>query len=181
MGIQTLKGATLFLRAVEPEDLDAIYVIENQESLWAVGETLVPYSKHILKKYLANAHRDIYDVRQLRLAIIEETSQRIIGLVDLFDFDPHHLRAGVGIVISSTTERRKGYALEAVQLVSNYCHQHLKLHQLYANIQEDNKGSVSLFEKASFTRVGIKKDWRRRPSIDGTEVYINEYLYQLIF
>lgn len=179
--MQTLKGTAIFLRALEPEDLDALYVIENQEELWALGEMQVPYSKYVLKQYLANAHRDIYEVRQLRLAIVEVVSENIIGLVDLFDFDPHHYRAGVGIVISPRGKRRKGYALEALQLVTAYCKQHLKLHQVFATIEQDNKGSISLFEKVGFTCVGIKKDWRRRPSINGTEVYINEYLYQLIF
>lgn len=179
--MDTLQGTHIYLRALEPEDLEAIYAVENKESLWSAGETIVPYSRFILKEYLANVHRDIFDVRQLRLAIVVKESSEFTGMVDIFDFDPHHLRAGLGVIVSADEYRRKGYAFEAINLVVAYCKKHLKMHQLYANIEEDNKGSISLFEKAGFECIGVKKDWRRRPSLDGKEVYSNEYLYQLIF
>ena len=36
------------LRAIEPEDLDLLYQIENDSSLWDVGTTNVPYSRYTL-------------------------------------------------------------------------------------------------------------------------------------
>ena len=33
------------LRAIEPEDLDLLYLIENDTRLWNVGTTNVPYSR----------------------------------------------------------------------------------------------------------------------------------------
>ena len=36
------------LRAMEPEDLDTLYTIENDKSMWDVGTTNVPYSKFVL-------------------------------------------------------------------------------------------------------------------------------------
>ena len=48
------------LRAVEPEDLDLLYQIENDQSLWLVGATNVPYSRYTLHDYIANSSDDIY-------------------------------------------------------------------------------------------------------------------------
>jgi len=180
--MKTLQGNNCYLRALEPEDIDHVYLAENDEDLWSVGETLVPFSKYVLKEYLANSHRDIFDVRQLRLVICESRSHNVVGLIDLFDFDPHNLRAGIGIVITGESDKRKGFASEAIALLKKYCAVHLKVHQLYANIEEDNKPSISLFEKAGFELVGIKKEWRRKTSLaSGKESYINELLYQHIF
>ena len=95
----TLKGQNIHLRALEPEDLDFLYEIENNESIWEVSNTQTPYSKWVLKNYLENSHLDIYEAKQLRLAICQDEDFPAIGLIDLFDFDPRNNRAGIGIVI----------------------------------------------------------------------------------
>ena len=73
----TLKGQNIHLRALEPEDLDFLYEIENNESIWEVSNTQTPYSKWVLKQYLENAHQDIYEAKQLRLVIVlSETNEK---------------------------------------------------------------------------------------------------------
>ena len=47
------------LRALEPEDLDLLYKIENDMTLWNVGATNVPYSRYTLHDYIATASNDI--------------------------------------------------------------------------------------------------------------------------
>ena len=47
------------LRALEPEDLDLLYKIENDMKLWNVGATNVPYSRYTLHDYIATASNDI--------------------------------------------------------------------------------------------------------------------------
>ena len=171
----TLKGANIYLRALEPEDLEFVYAIENNESVWEVSNTQTPYSRFLIKQYLENAHQDIYEAKQLRLAICLNDSQRAIGLIDLFDFDPKNSRAGVGLVIADLASRNKGIGLEALELVINYSFQQLQLHQLYANIGSDNEISLQLFTKFGFQKIGIKKDWNRVQNC-----FKDELLFQLI-
>ncbi|MXN89817.1 GNAT family N-acetyltransferase [Flavobacterium sp. Sd200] len=171
----TLTGSTIYLRALEPEDLEFIYRLENNETLWSVSNTQTPYSRFLIRQYLENAHQDIYEAKQLRLAICLSGSFGAIGLIDLFDFDPTNQRAGVGIVIQNPEDRSKGYAKEALQLVINYSFKALQLHQLYANIDVANVASTSLFTNFGFRLIGIKKDWNRRENL-----YFDEALYQLV-
>ncbi|MBM1107524.1 GNAT family N-acetyltransferase [Aurantibacter crassamenti] len=154
----TLKGENIYLRALEPMDLDFLYELENNTDLWEVSGTVTPYSRHVLQLYLENSHRDIYDVKQLRLCICEN-SGKLLGLIDLFDFDPKNKRAGVGIVILQTENRNRGIGTEAIQLMTNYAYETLNLHQLYANVTSDNVPSIQLFKKMGFEEVGVKKDW----------------------
>ncbi len=169
-----LTNAICHLRAVDPEDLEYIYELENNPALWEFGHTITPYSKFTIREYLENAHRDIYEVKQLRLAICNN-KREIKGVVDLYDFDPFHKRAGVGIVISQESDRAQGLATAALELIIEYSFKHLRLHQLYASISEDNISSRRLFEKLRFRESGIKKDW-----IATATAYKNEHLYQLI-
>ncbi len=174
--MRTLTGNKVYLRALEPTDLDFLYLLENDEMLWEVSNTLTPYSKFVLQQYLDNAHRDMYEVKQLRLAICLLNTTNPIGFIDLYDFNPTHKRAGVGIVVFSENNKQKGFAKEALQLLIRYCFTHLGLHQLYAGISEDNNKSIGLFEKTGFTKTGERKDW-----ILSNRQYKTEYFYQLIY
>ena len=171
----TLTGNTIYLRALEPEDLEFIYAIENNESVWEVSNTQTPYSRFLIRQYLENAHQDIYEAKQLRLAICLSDTFEAIGLIDLFDFDPKNNRAGVGIIISNESNRNSGIGSEALQLVINYAFNQLQLHQLYANIGSDNEISKQLFTKFGFQKIGTKKDW-----IKVDNIFKDEILFQLI-
>ena len=170
----TLCGKKINLRALEPEDLEFLYKSENDESLWEVSHTQTPFSKFVLKQYLENAHLDIYEVKQLRLIIEENSTKNQIGMIDLFDFNPQHKRAGIGIFINKSYENKR-FASESLQLLIDYSFKHLGLHQLFANISEGNEKSVQLFEKQNFKKLGTKKDWN---FINGK--FTNEILFQLI-
>ncbi|RSC93871.1 GNAT family N-acetyltransferase [Tenacibaculum singaporense] len=172
--MHTLIGTHIKLRALEPEDLDFLFQIENNESFWEVSHTQTPFSKFLLKQYLENAHLDIYEAKQLRLIIDDKVTGKSIGMIDLFDFNPQHKRAGIGILIHPDFQQ-KGFASEALQLLIKYCFTHLHLHQLYANITSDNTSSLHLFEKQNFKQIGIKKDW-----IFYNGTYKDELLFQLI-
>ena len=165
------------LRALEPEDIDLLYEWENDHSIWYVSNTLTPFSKYILKKYIENSHLDIYQTKQLRLMIdvCREADPETVGAIDIFDFDPFHLRAGVGVLIAREEDRNKGLAGLALQELIQYAFGILHLHQLYCNISSDNKISLRLFQEAGFVICGKKKDW-----LKAANGYKDELLLQLI-
>lgn len=154
-----LEHDHIFLRALEPEDLDILYLWENDPAVWHLSGTLAPFSRFILKQYLDNAHKDIFEHKQLRLIIELREEKRPLGTIDLFDFDPLHLRAGIGILIADSSDRGKGYAREALETLIQYCFSVLGLHQLWCNIAACNKPSIKLFESAGFIKIGEKKEW----------------------
>ena len=82
-------------------------------------------------------------------------------MIDLFEFDPKHRRAGVGLIIAEQKDRNKGAGSEALQLLMKYAFTILDLNQLYANVAEENTASIGLFKKLGFEMVGIKKNWIR--------------------
>lgn len=170
-----LKSSNITLRAPEPEDLEIIYNWENNTEVWEVSNTIVPFSKFVLKQYLETAHLDIYTNKQLRLIILENSTGKAVGAIDLFDFDPFNNRAGVGILINDTNDRQKGLAQESLKIVIDYCFNFVGLKQLYCNITSDNKASIKLFENAGFVVSGNKKSWIK--SVNGWK---DELFLQLI-
>jgi len=170
----TLKGKKIYLRALEPEDLEFVHAIENDESVWEISNTQTPYSRFLIKQYIENAHKDIFEVKQLRLVISSHQNEPL-GLIDMFDFDFKNKRSGIGILIKEPENRGMGYGKEALQLLIGYSFSHLGLHQLYCGISEENKASLKLFNNQGFEIIGLKKDWNH---VNGT--YKNEFLLQLI-
>ncbi len=171
----TLKGKNILLRALEPDDLEFLHAVENDESIWEVSNTQTPYSKYLIKRYLENAQQDIYEAKQLRLAICREKDFRAIGLIDLFDFDPRNRRAGIGIVIRQSADRGQGIGSEALELLIDYAFNRLELHQVFANIDVENTPSIALFTKFGFEKIGIKKHWNLLAG-----KYNDEAMFQLI-
>ena len=124
-----------------------------------------------------NAQLDIFSTRQLRFMIdkVQPADQlNTIGTIDLYDFEPAHRRAGVGVLIISE-ERGKGYASEALELLIDYAFNTLNLHQLFSHISSSNIVSLNLFAKHKFEMAGLKKEWLL---IDNQ--WVDEYILQRI-
>lgn len=172
-----LEFGKIRFRALEPDDIDLLYDWENNTEIWEVSNTYEPFSKYLLAKYIKDSARDIYESKQVRM-IIETMEGQPVGAIDLFDFDPFHLRAGVGILIHDKKDRKLGYATDALQLLCNYASSHLRLHQLFANITADNLASIQLFKNNGFELCGTKKDWRN--TLDGwkTELMFQKILFE---
>ena len=153
-----LENNLIKLRALEPEDLDALYKWENDADLWQCGATIAPYSKFALKEYIADSRLDIFQSRQLRLMIVWKEDNSPIGTIDLYDFDPMNLRAGIGILIDSAY-RGKGIGKQALDLIKDYAFDFLLLKQLYAHVPKRNEISLKLFATCGYTNTACLKEW----------------------
>jgi len=160
--MNTLSDGFVRLRALEPDDLELLYAWENDPEVWRVSNSHAPISKYMLANYIKSSDQDIWESRQLRL-VIELLDNQQVGSIEIFDFDPFHLRAGVGVIIFADEERRKGVASQALRLLMNYAHNELGIYQLYANVAETNEASIALFRKLGFLQTGCKTDWLRIP------------------
>ena len=170
-----LKAEHIYFRALEPTDVNLLYACENDTAIWKVSNTQTPYSKHVLSQYLETAYQDIYTNKQLRLVICQVENDATIGTIDLFEFEPTHARVGVGILIFEQY-RNKGYAHQAIELLKIYTFGTLLVNQLFCNISENNKESISLFEKCGFEKIGVKKQWNQT----SFNQFEDEWMYQLI-
>ena len=152
----------LKLRALEPEDLEQLYDIENNLDDWDYSCMNVPFSHYALKQYIAECSNDFFRDRQLRL-VIETSDGLSVGFLDLQRYDPLHHRAEVGIVVVPE-QQQQGIASEALRLVAQYVSVHLGIHQLYALVSEGNKASQALFRKCGYKQTATLQDWVYSPA-----------------
>lgn len=169
-----IEGNLCRLRALEPEDLDAMYGWENDTDSWRVSGTVAPFSRHVLSRLIDEQQFDIYATRQMRL-VIESLDGTAVGAVDMFEFDPQNLRAGVGIIVAPPY-RKQGFALDALQTVERYVRDVLRMHQLWCSIGADNEASIALFKKAGYAECGRRKEWILTPNGAIDEVLMQKIL-----
>lgn len=150
---------TLILRAPEPDDVDRIYLWENDPGMWRYGYSPAPLSRHQIWEYVNRSDSDPVSQGELRLMMQADCDT--VGAVDLYDIDMRNRRAFVGIMTAPLFRRRR-YALRALRLMADYCRDNLGLERIAATVADDNPASLGLFAAAGFTCVAHLPDWVRR-------------------
>lgn len=170
-----LSNNIIALRALEPTDLDTLYAWENDTRLWTVSDTIAPYSREALLRYLEDYTGDIYAQRQLRLMVTLTDDGTPVGTVDFLNFDPLNNRAELGLFIDEA-HRGKGFGRQALELLTAYARDHIGMRQLYVYIALDNEVCLKLFEDFGYRRAGVLHSWVKRGSS-----YRDVALLQMIF
>ena len=154
------------MRKIEPSDLPFLYQWENDATMWADSDTHNPLSRHDLHQYIENTTGDIYRDGQLRL-IIEDSqlstlnsqlSTKIVGSIDLFDFDARNRKAAIGMYIAPDA-RGRGVGKQAVQLLLDYAFNFLHLRMVYAIISVNNVACSRLYEQMDFLPSSPLRAW----------------------
>ena len=155
-----LIGERVTLREMRNDDLELIFDWENRPELDYLGDEHAPLTEAQISNFINHSTGDIYTDGQLRLMI--DAAGTTVGCIDLFEFDQHNQRAGVGILIADSEKRKLGYAKESLALLTNYCFEVLNFRQLYCHIPVDNEASLRLFASCGFEETGCCKDWVKK-------------------
>ena len=153
-----MRDKELRLRAPEPEDLEVMYQMENDPSMWSVSCTTVPYSRFMLRQYIEQATGDIFIDKQVRLMVECVDNGQVVGCADLTNYEPLHGRAEIGLAISPAFQG-KGIGGRVLNLLCRYAFDFLHLHQLVAYIPADNEACLRMFYREGFTRHLPLKEW----------------------
>lgn len=163
----SIKGvgdsAGILLRAPEPADVDALYLLENDPRAWVDSATFAPVSRKQLWDYVNGYDGDIFAVGQLRLIIQSIENDETLGVIDLYDYDKIARRAYVGVIVKEQY-RQHGVAEQALGLVIKYCREHIGMRQLAAVIRDGNIASEKLFLHHKFFVTGRFPEWIKTPS-----------------
>ena len=169
----SIVGDKCTLRALEPSDLELLYLWENDTEVWRVSGSCAPVSRERLQHFIEEQSYDIYATRQMRLII--ESDGVAIGSLDIVEFDPQNSRFGIGILIYAAENRRMGFARSAIEAIKEYGRTTLFVNQIWVSVAEDNKPSIELFRSCNFEQCGLRKAWLRR-----AEGYVDELEFQCL-
>lgn len=157
--MKALCSKNIYLRAIEPEDLEFLYRWENCVDIWQESNTLAPYSRFAIKEFIEKSlSENVFETGQIRLMICTISDNSVIGTADIFDIDTINSRAAIGLLIDDNY-RGNGYAKETLDLLCSYACNTLLLNQLYVHISTDNSSCLNLFKRSDFELSGTLKNW----------------------
>jgi len=156
-----ISSKNLYLRPILRSDAHQILEWENDPTLWEVTETKGPFTLEDIIYYIEQSN-DLWENSQLRLMVCERETDNAIGAVDLFDFNAHLKKAGIGILIGPHSYRNRGYGYEALNALVTFALNDLHLKQLECIIHPDNHASIRIFEKCNFKPTGVSFFKNRR-------------------
>ncbi len=152
-----LEGERLYLREVRLSDVDGPYVhwMNAPEVMQFLESRFASHSREELQEYVT---RVLDDPAYVFLAIVLTEGDRHIGNIKLGPMNQVHQSADVGVLIGEKDCWGKGYATEAIRLVSQYAFHDLGLYRLTAGCYAPNQGSARAFQKAGFVIEGVRKN-----------------------
>ena len=142
-------GERVTLRGVEFEDLETILQWENDPELAPYSDPHEPYTETQILFFIIEQRINFEAQGQLRLMIC--VGKRVVGAIDVFNFDEEN--ADVGVLIYDKSDRRQGYATDAVKTLIKKVLCELGITTLWAIIDQRNIASTALFRKCGFTKV----------------------------
>ena len=150
-----LEGKLVNLRAWEREDID--FLAEHRNDINCMGEywpIIGQYSKSDYQKVFDNPSNLQILLEAKTFVIQKKDGTRIVEIRHLLGL-PHGLIELACWLVPS--ERKKGYATEAVQLIVDYLFLSKELVRVQAITGVDNFASCRVLEKAGFTKEGIMR------------------------
>lgn len=151
-----LVSDRIYLRRLEREDLGGNYFqwLNDQNVTKWMRHGIFPNSYESMKAFYESQAMSKTDIV---FAIILQEQDRHIGNIGLHSINYVFRSAEIGILIGETDCWGKGYAAEAISLLSRHCFTRLNLNRLAAGAVDKNVGSIRAFEKAGFSREGVAR------------------------
>ena len=89
-----------------------------------------------------------------RLMIVRRVDKTPVGWIDFLNLNSHNQSAELKLVIDPE-ERKKGYGLEAIEVMCRYLFDSRGLNKVYVHTPEYSDGMIALLKKAGFRQDGI--------------------------
>lgn len=162
------------LRELQRDDLREINIWRNNPDL--IKFLGAPFrfinldtDVHWYENYMNNRRNSI------RCAIIDETQEKIIGLISLVSIDYMNQSAELHIMIGDTNNQGKGAGTFAVRAMLEHAFNNMNLHRIELLVLADNDRAKHLYEKQGFVCEG-----RKRKAVFKNGKFVDYLMYAIL-
>lgn len=156
-----LHGVAIYLRSLNPDDASPAYLS------WLCDPEITRYLEvrfmpsQTIEKLCDYINVNADSSENLLLGIFLDADDSHIGNIKLGPVDWNHRTADIGLLIGDRLQWGKGFATEAIKIVSQYAFHTMGLVKLTAGCYAENRGSINAFIKAGYFLDGMRaSQWR---------------------
>lgn len=153
-----ISGAKVYLRAIEPEDLDLLMVWRNQPNFRKYFREYREINSVMQKKWFEGIV--LNDKNTLMFSIVLQETGELIGCCGLCYINWIHRYAELSLYIGYQNAYidDNGCAEEACDLLFKYAFDELDLHKVWAEIFDFDEKKTKLFQKLGMEMEGKLRD-----------------------
>lgn len=151
-----LVGQHVNLRILEEDDVGSDYVS------WMSDRSVCRYlttpanihDEESLKQYVRSMN---LSSRDHLFGVFDEAGARHVGNIKIGNVDAVKNSADIGLIIGAKNCWGKGYATDAISVITEFAFETLSLHRLWAGMIAENIGSLNAFQRAGYKEVERRK------------------------
>lgn len=160
--LPTLHGHRLILREWRSSDVATVQEASNDPLIPLITSVPPTGDESEALAFIARQHDRTTSQAGYAFAIADVTD-RAVGHIGLFFLPGAGARASIGYWVTPS-ERRKGYAVEALRILTKWALTHTDLDRVELYVEPWNTGSWRAAESAGYEREGLLRAWER---VDG--------------
>lgn len=151
-----IDGQKIYLRPVQPSDATTEYLswLNDPDVTRFTESRFARYKMEDIRAYI---RQTLADPAVLFMAIISKDEQRHVGNIKLGPIHPHHRHADIGFIIGDKSSWGKGFATEAIRLLSDHALQKMDVLKVTAGCYGSNVGSMKALIRAGFRIEGVRE------------------------
>ncbi len=155
--VKFLTGSRIYLREVRLSDVnERYYSWLNDPEIYQYLETrFVPRSLENITDFVKGMDGK---ADEPFFAICLQANDLHIGNIKLGPINWYHRSADISLFVGDKDCWGKGFATEAIQVITDYGFRVLNLNKLKAGCYADNLGSAKAFEKCGYLREGLLRE-----------------------
>lgn len=99
----------------------------------------------------------VIDEKAYQFLIIDLQNDKILGKIELYKVDYIKRIGEIGVFIAEKSDRGRGFAKEAINLLLDFSFNYLNLNNIMLGVFEFNKIAIELYEKIGFKEIGRRR------------------------
>ena len=167
-----MKGKKVSLSVIMKEDVPLIWEWHNDREVQRFLANPVDFT------YLDDEYEWYDRIRKVKdkvrvFTVVENKTGNPVGTIGLNKIDLKNGHAEIGSFIGKEYWG-KGFATEAVELMTDYAFSYMNLRKVYATVNDGNAASVRVLEKNGFSLVGRMKRHNYLPGLG----FVDNLIYE---
>ena len=151
-----IAGEKIYFTHFYEEDFEflAEYQWDNEFLRHLTWDTFHPWNVETWKTF----EGDPNDNERFMFAVRDLTTETFIGWVALSDVQLKNRGAELSLAIVPKTNRRQGFATDALNTICRFAFYELGLHKIRLSVHSNNEAAIKLYEKIGFQREGVDRE-----------------------
>ena len=151
-----IESNRLILRELNLDDVTSKYIswLNDPVINKSLESRFTHHTHESVKQFIEGVMKNSNDIL---FGIFDKKNKKHIGNIRIHSSDKErlHNRASIGFLIGDKSEWGKGYATEAIKLVTEYAFKNLKILKICAGCHESNIGSKKAMERCGYKVEGF--------------------------